>query len=84
MTNAKSTLKSILNELIKTSPDDFCTERAKEIMNTITKDMQIKKGLFMKSLRAALLGTLKGPDLISTWILLSRIGQDRVRINRCL
>ena len=38
----------------------------------------------MKSLRAALLGRLQGPDLITTWCLLARIGEDLPRLQRCL
>ena len=36
----------------------------------------------MKSLRAALFGTLNGPDLIQSWVLLSRFSKDRTRISR--
>ena len=44
----------------------------------------IKKGVLMKALRAALLGTLQGPDLLETWLLLHRIDADLSRIRRCL
>jgi glutamyl-tRNA synthetase len=43
----------------------------------------VKKGVLMKSLRAALLGRLQGPDLITTWALLARLGKDRQRLRRC-
>jgi len=38
----------------------------------------------MKSLRAALLGSLQGPDLITTWQLLRAIGADQARISASL
>ena len=38
----------------------------------------------MKSLRAALLGRLQGPDLLTTWRLLHRLGEDRRRIDAVL
>lgn len=38
----------------------------------------------MKGLRAALLGSLKGPDLVTTWLLLHRVGADRDRIAAAL
>jgi len=38
----------------------------------------------MKSLRAALFGTLNGPDLVQSWVLLSRFSKDRTRISRFL
>ena len=44
----------------------------------------MKKGVIMKSLRAALLGRLQGPDLLTTWSLLARIGEDLPRLERCL
>ena len=44
----------------------------------------VKKGVIMKSLRAALLGRLQGPDLLTTWSLLARIGEDLPRLERCL
>ncbi len=40
----------------------------------------VKKGVLMKALRAALLGSLQGPDLLTTWLLLHRLGTDRDRI----
>ncbi|MFL0735839.1 MAG: glutamate--tRNA ligase, partial [Prochlorococcus sp.] len=44
----------------------------------------VKKGVVMKSLRAALLGRLQGPDLITTWGLLARIREDLNRLRRCI
>ncbi|MFN7678892.1 MAG: glutamate--tRNA ligase, partial [Cyanobacteriota bacterium] len=40
----------------------------------------VKKGVAMKSLRAALLGSLQGPDLIASWQLLHQIGEDKERL----
>jgi glutamyl-tRNA synthetase len=44
----------------------------------------IRKGVLMKSLRAALLGCLQGPDLVTTWVLLHRLGHDRERLEQAL
>jgi len=38
----------------------------------------------MKTLRAALLGSLQGPDLLSTWLLLQPSGEAAARMRRCL
>jgi glutamyl-tRNA synthetase len=38
----------------------------------------------MKSLRAALLGSLQGPDLAGSWLLLHRSGADRPRLEEAL
>ena len=50
----------------------------------IKKAAGVKKGLLMKSLRAALLGRMQGPDLLSTWSLLARIGEDSQRLRSCI
>jgi glutamyl-tRNA synthetase len=44
----------------------------------------VKKRVVMKGLRAALLGSLQGPDLLTTWRLLHRAGADRERIAAAL
>ena len=60
----------------------FSKEEALDLINQATKNCEVKKGLVMKSLRAALFGTLNGPDLIQSWVLLSRFSKDRTRIAR--
>ncbi len=80
--DAKSILKFIHDELLKIEPIFITEEKARELLNQATKNLNVKKGLVMKSLRAALFGTLNGPDLIQSWILLSRFGKDRSRIGR--
>ena len=64
----------------KTEAEFFSKETALDLINQTTKTCKVKKGLVMKSLRAALFGTLNGPDLIQSWVLLSRFGKDRTRI----
>jgi glutamyl-tRNA synthetase len=44
----------------------------------------VKKGVLMKTLRAALLGSLQGPDLLSSWLLLQPSGEAASRIRRSL
>ena len=60
----------------------FTEEEAVNLINQATKNCEVKKGLVMKSLRAALFGTLNGPDLIQSWVLLSRFSKDTTRISR--
>ena len=64
--------------------DGSDTDRAKQLLGDAAKGAGVKKGIVMKSLRAALLGRLQGPDLITTWSLLARIGEDLPRLQRCL
>jgi glutamyl-tRNA synthetase len=59
-------------------------EQAQALLVEACAAAGVKKGVIMKSLRAALLGSLQGPDLLATWLLLHRSGADRPRISRCL
>ena len=81
---AKKSLKSLEEELNSENWDGFDQTKAQEIISKVCKSSGMKKGILMKSLRAALLGKLQGPDLITTWGLLARIGQDRIRLRRVL
>jgi glutamyl-tRNA synthetase len=63
---------------------DLDADRAGELLAEAARQAGVKKGLAMKSLRAALLGRLQGPDLITTWRLLHRLGEDRRRIDAVL
>ncbi|HIK30965.1 MAG TPA: glutamate--tRNA ligase [Oscillatoriales cyanobacterium M59_W2019_021] len=53
---------------------------AKEIVGAVTKEKGVKKGMVMKSLRAGLMGSLKGPDLIQSWLILHQRGWDKARL----
>ena len=77
-------LKFILEKLGDTEAASFSKEKALDLINQATKSCKVKKGLVMKSLRAALFGTLNGPDLIQSWVLLSRFSKDRARISRLI
>ncbi|MGV2828891.1 glutamate--tRNA ligase [Myxosarcina sp. GI1(2024)] len=57
---------------------------AKGIIKQVTKNQKVKKGLVMRSLRAALTGELQGPDLIQSWLLLNRRELDRLRLQQAL
>ena len=79
---SKKVLKFILDNLRKFNSSFIDEEEAKDLINKATQTFEVKKGLVMKSLRAALFGTLNGPDLIKSWVLLSRFSKDRTRISR--
>ncbi|RUR77828.1 glutamate--tRNA ligase [Chlorogloeopsis fritschii PCC 9212] len=53
---------------------------AQEIIKQVVKEQNVKKGLVMRSLRAALTGDMHGPDLIQSWLLLHQIGLDKHRL----
>jgi len=75
-------LLAALEQLPAEAPLDSAA--AQQLLGDAVTAAGIKKGLLMKSLRAALLGSLQGPDLQETWLLLHRLGEDRTRIARCL
>lgn len=45
---------------------------------------KVKKGVVMKSLRAALTGDLQGPDLVQSWLLLNQHQMDLPRLRQAL
>jgi len=55
---------------------------AQAVVKTVTKAADVKKGVVMKSLRAALTCDLKGPDLVDSWLLLHQRGLDQVRLQK--
>ncbi|MGF1602699.1 MAG: glutamate--tRNA ligase [Thermosynechococcaceae cyanobacterium] len=56
--------------------ENFSAETAQALIKEVVTAQGIKKGLVMKSLRAALTGDLKGPDLMESWLLLHQRGTD--------
>ena len=82
--DGKVSLKLILNYLIEQNTANLDKEKAKEIINEISKMHNVKKGILMKSPRVALFGSLNGPDLIQSWVLFSENKSDISRIERCL
>ena len=81
---SKAALKLILNYLIEQNSLKINKDKAKEIINEISKSHNVKKGILMKSLRVAFFGCLSGPDLIQSWELFSESKSDISRIERCL
>jgi glutamyl-tRNA synthetase len=81
---AQAALADLLQRLENDPWDGSDVDQAKAWLGDAAKAAGVKKGVVMKSLRAALLGRLQGPDLITTWSLLARIGEDLPRLRRCL
>ncbi|MCP6758654.1 MAG: glutamate--tRNA ligase [Fischerella sp. CENA71] len=59
---------------------EFNEASAQDIIKQVVKQQNVKKGLIMRSLRAALTGDMHGPDLIQSWLLLHQIGLDQPRL----
>jgi glutamyl-tRNA synthetase len=70
-------LKAILTSL---ESQELTETSAQEIIKQVVKEQNVKKGLVMRSLRAALTGDVHGPDLIQSWLLLNQIGLDKPRL----
>ena len=74
-----------LTALLERLPEGAVTaEAAQGLLGEAVAAAGVKKGVLMKSLRAALLGSLQGPDLLTTWLLLQPSGEARARISRSL
>ncbi len=55
-----------------------------DLLKQVVKAQNLKKGLVMRSLRAALTGAMHGPDLVQSWLLLHQHGQDEARLQQAL
>ncbi len=73
-------IKSLIGYLDQTPWDGIDKNIGIQILSEVAKSVGVKKGLLMKGLRAALLGKMQGPDLMTAWGLLARIRQDRQRL----
>jgi glutamyl-tRNA synthetase len=77
--------RSALQALLERLPEGALTaDRAQALLGEAVAAAGVKKGVLMKTLRAALLGSLQGPDLLTTWLLLQPSGEARGRIERSL
>ena len=77
-------VKEVLESVINNIPSDLTEETAKSLIKQITKDLKVKKGLVMRSLRVGLTGELHGPDLIQSWLLLNKKGIDLTRFKNTI
>jgi glutamyl-tRNA synthetase len=78
----KAVLTSILTAL--NSQPNLTETAAQELIKLVTKEQNVKKGLVMRSLRAALTGEVHGPDLIQSWLLLDQHQLAGARIEQAL
>ncbi|WP_414546536.1 glutamate--tRNA ligase [Nostoc sp. CCY0012] len=75
-------LKAILTAL--ENQPQLSEAAAQDIIKQVVKEQKLKKGLVMRSLRAALTGDVHGPDLIQSWLLLNQIGLDKPRLHQAI
>jgi len=79
--NATNALQVVLATL---DQQPLTAEQAQTIINQVVKEQKLKKGLVLRSLRAALMGEMNGPDLIQSWLLLNQHGLDRPRLQAAI
>ncbi|MEB3160491.1 MAG: glutamate--tRNA ligase family protein, partial [Synechocystis sp.] len=79
---ATAVLEAVL-QFSQATPE-LSVDTAKAQINQLTKDLGLKKGVVMKSLRAGLMGTVQGPDLLQSWVLLHQKGWDCSRLQQAL
>lgn len=76
-------LEAILAGLTAPPPPDTAAA-LKALVEEVVQRQGVKKGLVMKSLRAALMGTLQGPDLMESWWILRQRQVDVPRLQGAL
>ncbi len=59
-------------------------DEAQAIIKAVMKEKDVKKGVVMKSLRAGLTGSLQGPDLVQSWLVLHQRGLDKKRLEKAI
>lgn len=57
---------------------------SQDIIQQVIKQKNVKKGLVMRSLRAALTGDMQGPDLIQSWVILHQRQFDQARLESAI
>ncbi|MGG6270260.1 glutamate--tRNA ligase [Leptolyngbya sp. AN03gr2] len=77
---ATTAIKAILEAM----PSPLTEAATQDVIKQVVKEQNLKKGVVMKSLRAALTGALQGPDLVQSWLLLNQKGLDRERFEQAL
>jgi glutamyl-tRNA synthetase len=74
-------LQSMITALETT---DLTTDSAQTVIQQGVQAANVKKGVVMKSLRAALTGDLQGPELVPSWLLLNQHQIDLPRLRQAL
>lgn len=74
-------------EAVSTAIDHYhplTDSNVQDLLKQVVKEQNLKKGLVMRTLRAALTGAMHGPDLVQSWLLLHQRGWDQARLQQAL
>lgn len=55
-----------------------------DMIKQVIKEKNVKKGVVMRVLRAALMGDMHGPDLIQSWLILHQRDLDKLRLQQAI
>jgi glutamyl-tRNA synthetase len=77
-------LQAILQNIPDGMPSSLTEEAIQDLIKQVVKEQNVKKGLVMRSLRAALTGAMHGPDLVQSWLILHQKGIDRTRLAQAI
>lgn len=80
--NVAEALKGMIAAL-EANPS-LTSENVQAVIQAGVQAGNVKKGVVMKSLRAALTGDLQGPDLVESWLLLNQHQIDLPRLRQAL
>lgn len=75
-------LQGVITALNNTT--ELTEATTQDIIKQVVKANNVKKGLVMRSLRAALTGDLHGPDLIQSWLILHQRAFDHSRLQQAI
>jgi len=78
---AQAVLTAILTSLETATLD---AEAVASLLKQVTKSTGLKRGMVMRTLRAALTGAVHGPDLTQSWLLLHQRGTATPRLQAAL
>jgi glutamyl-tRNA synthetase len=81
--DAKLVLRAVLDQLNKFQ-GDFTAEAVQALIAKVIESQNLKKGVVLRSLRAALMCTMQGPDLSESWVILNQRGWDKLRLEKGL
>ncbi|MEO1183289.1 MAG: glutamate--tRNA ligase, partial [Cyanobacteria bacterium J06636_27] len=80
----KEGVKTALQGVVAALDSEINASAAKDIIKRVVKEQNVKKGLLMRSLRAALTGEMNGPDIVDSWVLLNNTGLDKLRLEQAI
>ena len=74
----------VLEGILAGLPETLDSDGAMALIKQVTKDKGVKKGLVMRSLRAGLMGTMQGPEMVPSWLILHQRGVAKARLEAAL